>query len=87
MIEMAKKTVKEGLSVRELETSVSKGKKTNGKKKKKTDKKDPFMEDVIRSLEKKYATKVEIRNKMISIKYTDTEDLNRILEIMGVIED
>ena len=45
------------------------------------------MEDVIRSLEKKYATKVEIRNKMISIKYTDTEDLNRILEIMGVIED
>ncbi|MBQ6493558.1 MAG: ParB/RepB/Spo0J family partition protein [Erysipelotrichaceae bacterium] len=87
MIEMAKKTVKEGLSVRELETSVSKGKKANGKKKKKTEKKDPFMEDVIRSLEKKYATKVEIRNKMISIKYTDTEDLNRILEIMGVIED
>ena len=68
MIEMAKKTVKEGLSVRELETSVSKGKKANGKKKKKTEKKDPFMEDVIRSLEKKYATKVEIRNKMISIK-------------------
>lgn len=87
MIEMAKKTVKEGLSVRELETSVSKGKKANGKKKKKTEKKDLFMEDVIRSLEKKYATKVEIRNKMISIKYTDTEDLNRILEIMGVIED
>ena len=45
------------------------------------------MEDVKDRLQRKYSTKVEIKNKTISIRYTDTKDLNRILEIMGVIED
>ena len=45
------------------------------------------MDDVIDRLQKKYSTKVEIKNKSINIKYNDVEDLNRILEIMGLIED
>ena len=85
MIDLAKKTIKEGLSVRELERLCSK--KETKPKNPSVKKKDLFTEDVEDRLRKKFATKVEIRNKAISISYTDTEDLNRILDIMGVIED
>ena len=85
MIDVAKRTVKEGLSVRQLEGLCTPKKST--KKPSAGKKNDPFMEDVRVRLQKKFATKVEIKNKTISIKYTDIEDLNRILEIMDVIED
>ena len=85
MIDLAKKTIKEGLSVRELERLCSK--KETKPKNPSVKKKDLFTEDVEDRLRKKFATKVEIRNKAINISYTDTEDLNRILDIMGVIED
>ena len=89
IIEVAKKTVKEGLSVRELEKLTTK-KEDSGKKPKEgkeEKKKDPFTLDVEDRLRKKFATRVEIGNKSITIRYTDIEDLNRILEIMDVIED
>ena len=85
MIDLARQTVKEGLSVKELEKLCSEKKKKPNKKKEK--KKDPFVADVIDRLQKKFGTKVEIKNKTLSISYTDNEDLNRILEIIGVIED
>ena len=85
MVELAKQTVSEGLSVKELERLCSEKKKKPNKKKEK--KKDPFVADVIDRLQKKFGTKVEIKNKALSISYTDNEDLNRILEIIGVIED
>lgn len=85
MIDLARQTVKEGLSVKELEKLCSEKKKKLNKKKEK--KKDPFVADVIDRLQKKFGTKVEIKNKALSISYTDNEDLNRILEIIGVIED
>ncbi len=84
IIELAKQTVKEGLSVRQLEKLT---KKKDSKKPSTETKSDPFTEDVEDRLRKKFATKVEIRNKCITIRYTDVEDLNRILEIMDVIED
>ena len=62
-------------------------KKARGNGKPLSKKNDPFMDDVIDRLQKKYSTKVEIKNKSINIKYNDVEDLNRILEIMGLIED
>ena len=65
-------------------------KEDNGKKPKEgkeEKKKDPFTLDVEDRLRKKFATRVEIGNKSITIRYTDIEDLNRILEIMDVIED
>ena len=43
-----------------------------------------YAEDLLR---KKFRTKVKVEEKTITLKYSDTEDLNRILEIMGVIED
>ena len=85
MIALAKRTVKEGLSVRELEKLTSK--KGEGKKRPEEKKKDPFTADVEDRLRRKFSTKVEIGNKCITIRYTDIEDLNRILEIMDVIED
>ena len=87
MIELAERTVKEGLSVRELESITAVNKQKKPEKKKKTAKRDPFTEDVVNRLQKKFATKVEIKNKSIIIRYTDTEDLNRLLDIMNVIED
>jgi len=87
MIELAERTVKEGLSVRELESITAVSKKKKPENKKKAAKRDPFTEDVVNRLQKKFATKVEIKNKSIIIRYTDTEDLNRLLDIMNVIED
>jgi len=87
MIELAERTVKDGLSVRELESITAVNKQKKPEKKKKTAKRDPFTEDVVNRLQKKFATKVEIKNKSIIIRYTDTEDLNRLLDIMNVIED
>ena len=86
MVALAKRAVKEDLSVRELEGLTSSNKKTT-KKPSASKPRDPFMEDVKNRLQRKYSTKVEIKNKSIIIKYNDIKDLNRILEIMGVIED
>ena len=85
MIEVAEKTIREDLSVRELEKICSK--KPQAKKPAVIVKRDPFIEDVRDKMQKKYGTKVEIGNKSINIKYTDNDDLNRILEIMGLIEE
>ena len=86
MISLAEKTIKEGLSVRQLE-DLCKKKETKKPGKEKPEETDPFMEDVRSRLQRKYGTKVEIKNKCISIRYNDIDDLNRILEIMNVIED
>lgn len=85
MVEVANQAVAEGLSVKQIEKLCKKAAKGSGRPAKK--KNDPFMDDVVDRLQKKYSTKVEIKNKSINIKYNDVEDLNRILEIMGLIED
>ena len=85
MIALAKRAYKEGLSVRELEKLCSKKEKTE--KPKPVKQKDPFTKDAEDRLRKKFGTRTEIRDKAIVISYTDTDDLNRILEIMDVIED
>ncbi|MBR4461120.1 MAG: ParB/RepB/Spo0J family partition protein [Erysipelotrichaceae bacterium] len=84
MLRIAEKTIEEGLSVRQLEKLCSKPQKGPKKEPKET---DPFMEDVRIRMQRRFATKVEIQNKSIIIRYNDTDDLNRILEIMGVIEE
>ena len=85
MIEMAEKAVREQLSVRQLEDLCSDHPKRERKPHKKET--DPFIQDVCNRLQKKYATKVDIEKKKISIYYNSTEDLNRILEIMNLIEE
>ena len=86
MIALAKRTKKEDLSVRELE-KITARKKAPVKKNNKKDVRDPFIEDVRVKMQQKYGTRVEIASKAITIRYTDNEDLNRILEIMGLIEE
>lgn len=85
IIDLANRCVKEGLSVRELEDLTRKPQKkvptTNDKKV------DPYIKDVKDRMQKKLATKVEITNKAITIKYNSTKDLNRILEKLGMIEE
>ena len=83
--DIANRAVKEGLSVREVEKLV----KNIGKKKpiKRVKEEDPFMKDLRHRLEKKYSTEVEISNKAITIRYSGTDDLNRILEIMDALEE
>ena len=85
MVELANECVKKNLSVIELNKLIK-----NINKKptvKKPEVKDPFIEDVRKKLENKFGTSVEVSKKNISIAYTGTDDLNRILEILGVIDD
>ena len=84
IIELANKTIKEGLSVRQLEQLTKKPEKKD--KPSKVIKTDPFIEDVKQTLQSKYSTKVEIKDKKLIIHYSNTSDLNRILELMDAIE-
>ena len=81
-LEVAKKAIDEKLSVREVEDIV-KGIKLQAARKSKP-KEYVFVEGLLR---KKYRTKIKVADNSITIKYTDTQDLNRILELMGVIEE
>ena len=86
IIDLANRCVKEGLSVRELEDLTRKPiSKVKGKGT--TKQADPFIEDVRTRMQNKLATKVEITNTAITIKYNGTKDLNRILEKLGMIEE
>ncbi len=84
IIELANKTIKEGLSVRQLEQLTKKPVKKD--KPSKVIKTDPFIEDVKQTLQSKYSTKVEIKDKKLIIHYSNTNDLNRILDLMDAIE-
>ena len=87
MITLANKAAKEGTSVRELEKIVKQGSKKLKPKQSHLTLVDPYIVDVKRRLENKLGTSVEITKKSITIKYNDTDDLNRILESIGGIEE
>ena len=86
-LEIAKKAIDEQLSVRAVEDIV-KGVKLQEAKKDKPKVQKPkefiYVEGLLR---KKYRTKIKVDENTITLKYTDTKDLNRILELMGVIEE
>ena len=83
MIELAKRAMKEDLSVRDMEKLV-KEKPVKIRKEKES---DPFIDNVRSIMENKLSTKTEIDSKRIVIHYNGTEDLNRILEIIGCLEE
>lgn len=86
-LKIAKRTIDEGLSVRQVENIVKGVKLSQARKntpKKEKNEQYTYAEGLIR---KKYGTRVKVEDKAITIKYTDVKDLNRILELMGVIED
>ncbi len=85
MLELAGRIVKEKLSVREVEALVKDYVKV--KPKKKLVRIDPNLNYVKELMEKKLQTKVKVEKRQLTIKYNDTDDLNRILDLLGLIEE
>lgn len=84
---LANRCVDDKLTVREIENIV-KGielSKSKGSKPKPVKSKEfEYAEGILR---KKFRTKVKIDEKTVTFKYSDLKDLNRIMELMGVIEE
>ncbi len=77
---LAKRIIKDDLSVRSLENIVSiQHQPLNPKKKKEN--KYQYLEE---SLSEKLETKISIENNKISISFSDIDDLNRILELLNI---
>lgn len=83
MVDLANRCVKEKLSVRDIEKLV-KGRPQTVKPVKKT---NPYLNSVKHNMEEKLGTKVDISNNKIVVHYTNTKDLNRILEILDLLEE
>ena len=79
---MLKKILESNLNVRDVESLVKKTKPTTKKNTKSED--YTYVEDLVRN---KLKTKVEITNNKITIKYKGNDQLNRILERIGALED
>lgn len=82
MEQLAQRVVKEGLSVREIEKLVQKKDKQPVEKEV-----DPYLDNVRIRLQKQFQTAVEVSKNKIVLNYRDTADLNRILELLGALED
>ncbi|MEG0694509.1 MAG: ParB/RepB/Spo0J family partition protein [Erysipelotrichaceae bacterium] len=85
MIEIAKKAIKEKLSVRNVEQLVKQTHQPFHKEIKKEE--DAGLTNVKMILQDKLQTQVKIDHKQIMIQYQDVNDLNRILEILGCLEE
>lgn len=80
--------LKNKLSVREVEQYVHELSGTTAKKVKRTpQQKDPWIKDLENRIQNKLQTEVNITKRAMTISYSDTEDLNRILEILGCLEE
>lgn len=88
MIEAAKEVVKQKMSVRDVEKYVREktGKKQPPSQKKEVEK-DPIIKDLENRMQEKLGTQVVVSPKTITIHYSDTDDLNRILEMLGCLEE
>ncbi len=87
MYDAALHVLKNKMSVREVEKYV---RELNGGKKKhvRRDKvKDPWIRDLEYRLSGKLGTKVEVTGKALTVSYSSTDDLNRILELLGCLEE
>jgi len=88
MYDAAQHVLKEHMSVREVEEYVRNlGGDAAHPKKKEPKAKDPMIRDLEHRMSEKLDTMVEIKGKKISISYHDVEDLNRILEELGCLEE
>jgi len=82
---LAEKAKNGNLSVRQLEEITSK--KDHKKASSKPVVNDPFLESVRYRLQNNLGTAVSVDKKQIVIKYNTTDDLNRILEKLGMLEN
>ena len=79
--DLAQRVITEDLSVRKLESLVYDNEEKEVKTKKSSNTEYKYMEDF---LKEKLGTNVKINNNKISIKFSNVQDLNRILEIMNI---
>lgn len=85
--DIATKIIDEGLSVRAVEKLVKEAKAKPGKTTKEEKVKNHNLVYVEEIMQGKLQTKVKLDSHSITISYNDTKDLNRILEILGCIEE
>ena len=74
------------MSVREVEAYV-RDVNGGGQKKQKKKEKDPMIQDLEIQLSEKLGTQVVFSKKSFTISYHDTDDLNRILELIGCLDE
>lgn len=84
MRKIAKQAIDQGLSVRKVEQIV---KDTNNKKTVEKPKKDIYVKAAKEKLQEFFQTSVSISKNSISIHYENKEDLNRILELLNLVEE
>ena len=82
----AEKIKKNKMSVREVEAYV-RDVNGGGQKKQKKKEKDPMIRDLEIQLSEKLGTQVVFSKKSFTISYHDTDDLNRILELIGCLDE
>lgn len=84
MYDVAMEIMRKKMSVREVEQYV---RDLNEKKKpeKQPKEKDPMLLDLETRMKQKLGTEVEVKKKKIEIAYSDVDDLNRILELIGCL--
>ena len=86
MYEAARRVMDRKMSVREVEQYVKEL--NDAPRRKKAEKpRDPMIVDLETRLSEKLGTKVGLSGKSMTIHFTDTADLNRILEILGCLEE
>ncbi|AOG61071.1 chromosome partitioning protein ParB [Spiroplasma helicoides] len=83
--EIFEKILKEDLTAREVEALIKNGGNTPEQKEKKQ--KDTSTIYTENRLMRRLGTKVTIENQKLTIKYLDNNDLNRILEILGLLDE
>lgn len=84
MRKIAKQAIDQGLSVRKVEQIV---KDTNKKKTVEKPKEDIYVKAAKEKLQEFFQTSVSISKNSISIHYENKEDLNRILELLNLVEE
>lgn len=83
IIAWAHRTIKENLSVHQLEELLKKPVVV----KKPAKEKDIFVRNLEETLTGKLQTKVEVKKHKLVIDFTDNDDLNRILELLNCLEE
>lgn len=83
--EVAQKAIQLHLSVRSVETMVKNL--NEPMEEHETKRRDINLEDVQTRLQSRFQTKVKVDDKQIAIRYSGLDDLNRLLELLGGIEE
>lgn len=86
IFDAAEKIKKNKMSVREVEAYV-RDVNGGGQKKQQKKEKDPMIRDLEIQLSEKLGTQVVFSKKSFTISYHDTDDLNRILELIGCLDE